>query len=175
VPVLEHEQQRLAAGGACKEVGHGRVQAMALGVGIGGDRRRQPADARGQVCKQPRQLAAGAAEVRTEQLRIGGANELIERFGEGAVGRVHHGVAGAVEHVHSFAGNLLRQLAHEAALARSGLPAQQREPAALPLLARNERPQRRELRSAADERIGGGESEGAGKLFHAQMQDASQI
>ena len=107
---------------------------------------------------QPGQLAARAAEVRTEHVGVGAANELVERLGEGTVGGLHHGVAGAVEHEHAFGGDLVRQLAHEAALARSGLAAQQREPATLARLAWNERPQRRELRRAPDERRGRGES-----------------
>ena len=134
------------------------MQAMALGVGVGGHRRRQPTDASGQVGKQPGQLAAGAAEVRTEYVWVGAANELLERLGEGTVGRLHHGVAGAVEHEHPFGGELVRQLPHEPALARAGLAAHQREPTTLPGLARNEHPQRRELRRATDERRGRGES-----------------
>ena len=158
VAVLEHEQQRLAATGAREEVGHRRVQAMALGVGVGGHRRRQPTDASGQVGKQPGQLATRAAEIRTEHVGVGVASELIERLGEGTVGGVHNSVAGAVEHEHPFGGDLVRQLAHEAALARSGLAAHQCEPTALPGLARKERSQRRELRRASDERRRRGET-----------------
>src|SRR5580700_12117272 len=101
--VLEHEQQRLAATGGCEEVSHRRVQAMALGVGVGGYGRREPTDASGQVGKQPGQLATRAAEIRTEHIRVGAASELIERLGEGTGGGLHYGVAGAVEHEHPFA------------------------------------------------------------------------
>ena len=158
VAVLEHEQQRLPATGAREEVGHRRVQTMALGVGVGGHRRGQPTDASVQVGKQAGELAARAAEVRTEHIGVGAANELVERLGEGTVGRVHHGVAGAVEHEHAFAGDPVRQLPHKAALTRAGLAAQQCEPTTLSGLARNKDPQRRELRRAADERRGRGES-----------------
>jgi hypothetical protein len=117
---------------------------------------------------------AGAAEIRAQHVGVGAANELVERLGEGTVGRVHHGVARAIQHEHPVGGQRLRQLPHEAALARSRLAAQQRQPTALAGLARNERPQRRELRRASDERRGRRESQWAGELLHEQM-GASQI
>ena len=45
-----------------EQVGDGGVQAVALGVGIGLDRRRQLADPRREVGEQPRELAAAGAE-----------------------------------------------------------------------------------------------------------------
>ena len=39
VPVLEHEQYRLTPPDARQEIGHGRVEAMALRVRIGAERR----------------------------------------------------------------------------------------------------------------------------------------
>ncbi len=102
------------------------MQPVALGVGVGGDGRREPGDKLGQVKYQPSQLAASAAEVRTEHVGVGAPSELAERLGEGTVGGLHHGVAGAVEHERSFRGERLRQLPHKATLARSGLAAQQR-------------------------------------------------
>ncbi len=143
VPVLEHEQQRLPASCAREEVGHRRVQAMTLGVGIGGDRRQQAVDAGGQIGHEPAQLATGAAEVRAEHVGVGTPHELIERLREGPVGGLHDGVACAVEHEHPFRGELVREFAHEAALARSGLAAHQRQPATLSHPARGERAQRR--------------------------------
>ncbi len=166
VPVLEHEQQRLPATRGGQDVGHCRVQTVALGVRVGGDGRREPGNERGQVGNEPGQLAARAAEVRTERVGVGAASELAERLGEGSVGSLHHGVAGAVEHAHAFRGEHLRQLPHEATLAGTGLAAQQREPTTLTRLARHQRSQRRELRRAPDERRGRRESQRAGQRLH---------
>ena len=166
VRVLEHEQQRLPASCAGENVRHHRVQAMTLGVGVGGDRRRQPGHASGQVGNDSAQLAARTAEVLAQHLGIGAPRELIERVGEGAVGGSHHRVARPVEHEHPFRGDLVRQLADQAALARSGLAAHQRQPTPLAGLARHKPPQRHELSRPTDERRRRGETERAGKRVH---------
>ena len=68
MPVLEHEQYRSRAADVREQVGDRRVETMALGIGVGFDRLRQPADLDGQVGQQPRQLAAAGTE-RGTQLR----------------------------------------------------------------------------------------------------------
>ncbi len=49
VGVLEHEQDRPAATDVGKQAGYRRVEAVALGVGIGLDRRRKLTDQSGQI------------------------------------------------------------------------------------------------------------------------------
>ena len=97
VHVLEHEQHRPAAD-AGEQVGHRRVQPVALGVRIGLHRRRQIADPGRQIGEQPRQLAAGGAE---RGAQLGRARATRARWSSastnGAVRRAHDGVAGAVE------------------------------------------------------------------------------
>ena len=61
VAVLEDEQHRAGAE-PHEQVGHRRVQTMALGVRIGVHRRRQVADARRQIGEQPGELAARRAQ-----------------------------------------------------------------------------------------------------------------
>ena len=97
VPVLEHEQHRPSAGDAGEQVGHGRVQPVALGVRIGLDRGRQLADPGRQVGEQARELAAAGAERRPQLGRLGDPREVVERLDERPVRRAHDGVAGAVE------------------------------------------------------------------------------
>ena len=62
VPVLEHEQDRPSAADVGEQVGDRRVEAVALGVGVGLDRLRQLADQGRQIGQQPGQLAAAGAE-----------------------------------------------------------------------------------------------------------------
>ena len=166
VPVLEHEQHRPAAD-AGEQVGHRRVQAVALRVRIGLDRRRQLAHAERQVGQQPRQLAARGAERRAQLDRIDDARQVVERLDERPVGRPHDRVAGAVEDERAAAGRLARELAHQAALARAGLAAQQDDPPALALRHGHERPERLQLGRAADEWKRRRETERAGKIVHA--------
>ena len=151
VAVLEHEQDR-APPDAAEQVRHRGVQAVALRVGIGLDRRRQLPDTGRQVGQQPGELPAGGAE-RVPQLgRLEHAREVVERLDERPVGRAHHRVAGAVEHERAAPGRLEGELAHEAALARAGLAAEEGDPPALVLPRRHERPERGQLGRAPDER-----------------------
>ncbi len=136
---------------------------------------RQPTDASGQVGKQAGQLAARAAELRTEHVGVGDAGELVERLGEGTVGRVHHGVAGAVEHEHPFA---RRPRAPTPAQGGSS-PSRARRPAARADRALRPRAEgARAASSSSAERPtngeGGGSRRGPGSCCMAGM-DASQI
>jgi hypothetical protein len=173
VPVLEHEQHRPAAE-PHEQVGDGGVQPVALGVRIGVDGRRQTPDAGGQVRDQPRELAARRAQRPAELVGIDDARRVLEGLDERPVGRGHDGVARPVEDERAAAGRLGRELAHQAALARAGLAAEQHHAATLALGHGHERPQRVQLRRAPDEREGRDEGERSGKLVHGGRSANSQ-
>ena len=125
---------------------------MALGVRVGVDRCRQVADAGRQVGEQPRELAARRAQRDAQLGGVDDAGGVLERLDERPVRRAHDRVAGAVEDERAGPGRLGRELAHQAALARAGLAAEQDDAAALALGHRHERPQRLELRASARRR-----------------------
>ena len=114
-----------------QEVGDRAVETVALGVGIGGDRRRQLTDPLRQIRQQARQLAALRAERGAQRRLVGASHELIERLDERPVRAPHHRVTRAVEHQRAGAGGLVRELADQPALARAGFAADQREPRSL--------------------------------------------
>ena len=151
------------------------MQPVALGVGVGPDRGRETADPGAEVGKQPGELAAAGAERGAQLVGLGGPRELVERLDEGPVGRAHLRVAGAVEDERAVVRRLGGELAHEPALARAGLAAQQDHAAALPVGARHERAESFQLGGAADEREGRGETERTGEARHAAAADDSQI
>ena len=163
--VLEDEQDGPGAE-PHEQLGHRRVQAVALGVGVGLDRCRQVADAGRQVGEQPRELAARRAQRDAQLGGVDDARGVLERLDERPVRRGHDCVAGAVEDQHARRGRLARELAHQAALARAGLAAEQDDTAALALGHRHERPQRLELRRASDEGERRGEAQGTWELVH---------
>ena len=165
MPVLEHEQDRAGAE-PHEQLGHGGVQAVALGVRIGVDRCGQVADAGRQVGEQARELAPRRAQRDAQLGWVDDARGVLERLDERPVRRTHDRVAGAVEDEGAGPGRLGRELAHQAALARAGLAAEQDDPAALALGHRHERPQRLELRRAPDERERRGEAQGTWELVH---------
>ena len=158
---------RAAADGG-EQVGDRAVQAVALGVGVGRDRRRQLADAVRQVGQQPRELARRRGRDRPAASSASVvAHELVERLDERPVRALDDRVAGAVEDERAALGRLVGELAHEAALARAGLAADEREPQ------RRRRPSRgisarssRELARAAGERERRGEAERTGEPGH---------
>ncbi len=166
VRVLEHEQGRTLPRDAGEQVGHGAVQAVALGVRVGVDGRRQLAEPRAEVGQEPDQLAARGARRLAQLGRGERPGELVERLDERPVGRAHHGVAGAVEHEQAVARRLGGELAHEPALARSRLAAEQRDAAALAVGTRNQRAEPLQLRGATDERERRGDAQGAGQGTH---------
>ena len=98
---------------------------MALGVLIADHWIGQRPDAAGQVGDQAGELAPAGAEVFPQLLGVGDAHEVRERLGDRLVGDAHDGVARPVEHEHALGGGLMGELAHEPALARSRLAAEQ--------------------------------------------------
>jgi hypothetical protein len=152
VEVLEHEQDRAARGHAGEQVVDGGVQPVPLGVGVGGDGRRQLAHPQRQLRQHPGQLPAGGAEVGAQGRRLDEAGQLVERVRERLVGRPHDGVAGAVEDERALAGRFMRELPREAALPRARVAAEQRGAPAFARGAGQQRAQGGELARAADER-----------------------
>ncbi len=141
---------------------------MALGVGVGLDRRREPADARVEIGQQPGQLAAAGAE---RGAQVGGLHrprELVERLHERPVGRAHDRIAGAVEHAHALACRLARELAHQPALAGARLAPEQDDMASFAVRQRHQRAQPVELSRTADERERRHEVERGREIVHAQ-------
>ena len=145
VRVLEHEQHRAVLADPRQQVGDRGVQAVAdrVRVGVG---RFAP-----ELGQQARELAAGRPERGPQLLGVDDAYEVVERLHEGAVGRAHDRVAGAVEHQRAALGGLCRELAHEPALARAGLAADQHDPPAVVGAPRQQGAQRVQLVLAPDE------------------------
>ena len=165
VAVLEHEQQRPPAAGVREQGGDRRVQPVALGVRVGDDRRRQSANARGEVRQQPGQLACAGAKLGHGVLgALGDAHETVERLDERPVGRRDDRVAGAVEHQRPPLGQIGGELAHEPALAGARLTRQQHDAPLLARGARHQRAQQVELRRAAHERERRGGTERVGQV-----------
>jgi hypothetical protein len=151
VPILQDEQQRPPSARGNQQVGDCRVQAVALGVLIGGHRLGEVTDDGRQVGQEPGQLACARPEVASQLLGVPRSHKLVERLHHWTVGRAHGRVAGAVQHECTVRGSLVRELTDQAALTRSGLAADQRYAAALVLRAGQDGPQRRHLAWAADE------------------------
>ena len=171
--VLDDEEHRPLLADTREELGHGRVQAVALGVGVCLDRWRELAGPRSEVREQPRELTAAGAERGAQLVRLDGAREAVERLDERAVGSVHHLVAGAVQDERAGARRLGRELADEPALARSGLAADEHDAASRPGRRRRERAEQLQLAGASDERRSRRETERPGQVAHSQ--DDSQI
>jgi hypothetical protein len=164
VPVLEHEEHRPPPAHGREQVGHRRVEAVALGVGVRLDGLR----AHRQLRQQPRQLSAGRAERGLQLLRVDLAGEVVERLHERPVRRVHDRVARAVEHERAAGRRLAGELAHEPALARARLAADDHHPAALPLRPGHQAAERGQLARAPDERERRRVGQGSGEL-HSQI------
>ena len=176
VQVLEHEQRRAAPRDAGEQLGHRGVQPVALGVGVGLGRRREPAGARAEVGQQAGQLAARDAQRRPQLLRRERADELLERLGEGPVRRAQDGVAGAVEDTHAVGCGAGGELAHEPALARARLAPEHDDAAPLTVGARQQRAQAVQLGRAADERERRCDAKCARESVHSPFPgDADQI
>ena len=137
---------------AAEQVGDRGVEAVALGVGIGG------AGAAGSP-------SSGSSRASSPpELRSAAPGQRVERLDERPVRRVHDGVAGAVEHERARGGRGDRELAHEPALARAGLAADEHHPAALALGPRDQRAEGHQLALTADERERGGEAQRSREL-----------
>ena len=172
VPVLEHQQHRPLAAGPGQQVGDRRVEAMALRIGVGLDRLRQLADQGGQVGQQSGQLAATGADRGSQLIDLGYPHQPIEHLDEGPVGRLHHGVAAAVEDQRPVDCGLAGELTCQAALAGTRLAGEQRHPAALARGLWDQAPKLLQLGRAADERGGRSRAERArevrGLSFHGK-------
>ena len=140
VRVLEHEQHGAVEAGPLEQRGDCRVQAVALGVRVGG--RRSLRAARPQIT---------------------------QRLDEGLVWRTHDRVARAVEDERPAPGRLGRELAHEPALAGPRLAAQQRDPPPFALRPRDQRLQRDQLALASHEREPRREAQRARQRAHSQI------
>jgi hypothetical protein len=151
MPVLDHQQHRPLAADVREQVGNRRMEAMALRIGIGLDRRRQLADQGGQIRQQPGQLAAAGAK-RGAQLRdLDDPQQVVERFDERPVRRPHHRVAGAVEDERAVGRGPAGELAYQTALPGARLAREQRYPATLAFDSRHQGPQLLQLCGAPDE------------------------
>jgi hypothetical protein len=152
VPVVEDEEDRLAAADRRQELRHREVQAVPLGVRVGLERLGQLPDAGREVRDDSRELAAPGSDGGPQLCGIGFTREVVECLDEWAIRGADHGVAGPVERQGSIGGGLSRELAHETALPRSRLAAEQHHPGSLALGVRHRGSQRLELGHAADER-----------------------
>jgi hypothetical protein len=164
VPVLYHEQYRSCAADVRKQLGNRRVQTMALGIGVGLHRLRQPADLSGQVGQQSGQLAAAGAERGTQLRLVCHPHQAFERLDERPVWRPHHRVTGAVENKHPFRRDLGGELARQTALPGTRLAREQRDAAPLPCGSRHQGSELLELCRAADERGSRGRAQRVRKL-----------
>ena len=165
VAVLEHEQRRPAPGHAREHVGDRRVEPVALRVGVGVGGTWTLGGAGRQLGQEPRELAPSHAQLVGPHR----PRQLVERLDERPVGRVHHGVARAVEHERAVARGLGGELAHEPALAGAGLAADQDRSAAFAGGARHEQAQPLELGGTADERERRGDAERPEQVRHDQI------
>ena len=127
------------------------MEAVALGVGVRRDGRPELADQLGQAGQEPRELAAACPEMAPERLGLEAPREVVESGRVRPVRRPDDTVAVAVEHGGPLLGDGARELADEPALARPGLPRDERRAAALAGKPRQERPQRRKLVRPAGE------------------------
>ena len=152
VHVLDRQQHRLATRDVRQQVGYRRVETMAFGVRIPGDRVRKLADPLRKVGKKPRELTAPCSEIGAKDIGLGDARELLECGHERSVRRADDGVAGAVENENAVSGRVVRQLSNEPALSGAGLAGEQSDPPAVAPGVRQERSERGELPRAPDER-----------------------
>ncbi len=149
-----------------------RWRSVSGSAAIGGGR---PLTRVAEVRQQARQLTARRAEILAQELLIGAADELLECIGDRSVGRVDHGVAGAVEDEHPIVRDLVRELADQTALARPGLTTEQRDPPPLAGRPGNQRPQPGQLRQPPDERCRGRQPERTGKCVFGHPSANDQI
>ncbi len=152
VAVLDHEHHRTAPADPLEQIGHDRVEAVALGVGVGPHRRREVAEPLGEARQQPDQLAPRGTQRVSQLVLVEHARQALERLRERPVGSMDHRVAGSVQHQRARLGGLGGELADEAALARPRLSAEQHDPATLPLGRRQQQPQLPQLFGPPHER-----------------------
>ncbi len=163
VSVLDDQEHWTLFGHRREELRDGRVEPVALGVGIRLDGWRQLAGALAEMRQQPGELTASRAERRTQLVRLDRPRETVERLHERTVGSVHDLVAGAVQDEHAGARRVDGELAYEPALARAGLAADENHAAFLAGGRGHERAEKLELGRASDEWRSRREAERAGK------------
>ena len=166
VSVLDDQEHWTLFGDSREELRDGRVEPVALGVGVCLDGWRQLAGALGEMREQPRELTASRAERRTQLVRLDRPREAVERLHERTVWSVHDLVAGAVQDEHAGARRVDCELAYEPALARARLAADEDHAAFLAGGRGHERAEELELGGASDERRSRREAERAGKTGH---------
>ena len=115
-----------------------RVEPVSLGVDVAGNGIGEIADAAAEFGEQTPELPARRADAGAQRFRVGRPDEPLDRLHERPVRRPHDRVAGAVEHKNTVGCDLPRKLPHEAALARPGLAADERDPTPLTLRPRHE-------------------------------------
>jgi hypothetical protein len=149
VEVVDDDEQRTLSADTSQQLGHGAVESAALGLGIPGGLSRE----RAQVGEESRECVPSCAETVVESIRIGDAEQELERFDERLIGGVDHCVGASVEHERPALRSVMCQLTDEPGLAAAGLPAEQRDLAAFALFGElHQRAQRRQLTLATDER-----------------------
>ena len=153
----------MATGDVPQQVSHRRVETMALGVRIPGQRARELAYQLRKVGEEPRELAASRAQIRAKDIGLAGARELLERGDERPIRRADRRIAGTVEDENAVSRHVLRQLSNEPALSRARLAGDQTDSPAFGRVIRQERSQGGELPCAPDKGKRGGKAEWARK------------
>ena len=152
VAVLEHDDERPAAAERREQLADGAVQPVALGVLVRAHGGAERACVGREIRQDPRQLPAAGAEVGAQALGRQLAHGPVERLDERPERGRDDGVARTVEHGRARIVRAPRELAHEPALARPRLAADQDQPALLRGRPREQPVERLELRLPADER-----------------------
>ena len=163
--VLDHEHDRAVAPQDLEQARDGRVKAVALGVGIAGDRR-CPRRLGRKGRHQAPELRGTGPERGGQLAGVDDVGQSLERLGKRAVRRLHDRVARAVGDERAVGRRIGRELTYQPALARAGLPAEQHDPQALPRRPREQRPQLLQLGRAADERKRRGKAKRSWQVVH---------
>ena len=122
----------------------------------------------GEARNQPAELGDTGAEFGGQLLDVHVVGQMLERLGERPVRSLDDRVARAVQDERAVAGGASRELAHQPALSRPGLAADQDDPEALAGGARKQRAQLLELGRAADERKRRREAKRGGQVVHGE-------
>ena len=131
VPVLDHEQQRRArapAAASRSATALWRRWRSVSGSAATGGGASSPTRSGRSGSSRASSPPSGPRSPRAASPASISADELVERLDERPVRAPHDRVAGAVEHQRAVCRGLVGELAHQAALARSRLAADQREP-----------------------------------------------
>ena len=124
--VVEDEHERFVDGAGGQPGAHGVEEAVALGLGVGADRKRQARDPLAQLRHQPGQLPAIATQ--TARQSRGVVDEVAERLHERLVRHSQVLIAAPSQHHGAFVIDLLGQFGGQAGLAHPRLAGHQRNP-----------------------------------------------